>query len=230
MTKLHSDALARHSLNLLKGHMADQLARGQIMGGLSLNEFMLGRPSRNPAPRLPEPEPRAAEPPIAACSPASTEYGRKITGQAAECVGLLEERLARMLEIAAKPLESLAPGMPLTKEYHAVAAAVKELVESCELDGVKLLDGDCWAGDERFDFNPRSASGRFTPGPEHPGLELTLFDLSGFKRLFTAHDLDDPGTTALLLAQHAGRLEGIKTGYLARARLFESEAALRAEP
>lgn len=227
--------LAEYSLNLLRGQMINQLTAGPSLlgaGGLSLTEFILGKPKetarRGPgASQTDDALDVLLRSDSAMLRQASRNMllakGLLVAG--GEAIGKILRRVWRMGEIVRELRGSAQSDGDLVAEYLELAAQIKTIIKNAQYDGVRLLDGSDWADDERV--SAAEGTGKFSLQAGGAGPELVLYDLQSYRNTFRASDLG-PETLALTgesLGEFAAALEGMAASYRARAGLLDAEAA-----
>ena len=230
-----ANMLAEYSLNLLRGQMVTQLMTGQGlvgMSGMSLTEFILGKPKetarRSGTDMMNDALTGLMRSDAAMLRQASKNMlqGKALLETGGDAIGLIQEKIKRMNEIVAK-LQANDPGAAALKtEYANLAADIKSSIEGTQFNGIKLLDGDGWADDERITSNGDTGKIQLQAG--YAPNELTLYNLANYKTAFDAHDLDTTqGLTdaASDLGVVGTMLEGMAASYKARAGLLDTESA-----
>lgn len=227
--------LAEYSLNLLRGQMINQLtARPSLMGagGLSLTEFILGKPGeaarRGPGAGLAD---DALDVLLRSDSAMLRQASRNmllakgLLVAGGEAIGKILRKVWRMGEIVRKLRGSAESDDDLVAEYLKLAAQIKAIIKNAQYDDIRLLDGSDWADDGRIAVTGATGKLSLQAGPA--SAELVLYDLQSYKNAFRGSDLT-PGTLALTgdsLGKFAASLEGMAASYTARAGLLDAEAA-----
>ncbi|MDR1242152.1 MAG: hypothetical protein LBM00_05120 [Deltaproteobacteria bacterium] len=220
---------AQYSMQLLRGQMLNQLMLGQI-GGLSLNEFILGKesPRRSGRDMMHDALTGLMRSDAAMLRQASKNMGEgeaisKLAGESVKSIG---EKIARMREIAAEASGSPANLPELKAEYGDLASQIKATIENTFYNGMQILDGGSWGDEERVSESADGATGKLVLQAGRSPTDLTLYNLETFKD-FKPADLD-PGiltATAVTLSEAQKTLGGMQESYEARAGLYASEAS-----
>lgn len=229
-----ANVLAEYSLNLLRGQMITQLMTGQGIfggGGVSLSEFILGKPKesarRSGTDMMNDALTGLMRSDAAMLRQASKNMlqGKALLEVGSEAISGIREKVARMNEIVTELQSDYTSAATLKTEYTSLADSIKSVIEGTQYNGIKLLDGENWAGDERITVN--GGTGKISLQAGNAGTELTLYDLQAYKTAFDESDLDQGNlaTTASALGQLSTTLEGMEASYKARAGLLNSEAA-----
>lgn len=229
-----SNTLAQYSLNLLRGQMITQLIGGQVMSGLSLTDFILGRSQQRK--RSGTDIMNDALTGLMRSDAAALRQGSKNMDQAkalmqtgAEALKGISTNVGRMREI----VDSLV-GMPntpertaLRNEYFSLASNIINTIEGTSFNGLKVLDGTDWANHEGI--TPNGDTGKLSLQAGGSASELTLYNLGSYKEFFERTNVlnNNPmlSATASTLEQFSGLLGSMTESYEARASLLGSESA-----
>jgi flagellin len=220
---------ARYSMQLLRGQMLDQLLLGQI-SGISLSEFVLGKPAmRSGRAMMNDALTGLMRSDAAMLHQASKNMGEgeAISKLAAEGLQSIQEKISRMRDIAAQVQTSgLAATQSEEAEYMSLAGQIKAVVENTGYNGIKLLDGDTWAGEPRI-ADGGNSTGKLSLQAGTSSAELTLYGLEYLKSGFNTAQLGAGQLSATIssLDMAQRRLNGMRESYTARAGLYASEAA-----
>jgi flagellin-like hook-associated protein FlgL len=216
-------------MQLLRGQMVNQLMLGQI-GGISLNEYMLGNspPARSGREIMNDALSGLMRSDAAMLHQASKNMGEGevISKQAGEAVKSLRENIALMYDLAVKySSASTDEKLVLRSEYGDLAAQVKATVENTGYNGIKLLDGNAWAGDERI--QSAGGTGKLTLQAGRSPTEMTLFNLDAYTKFNAEDDLDGDALTGTIGKLDAAKnfLGTLHESFEAKAGLYASEAA-----
>jgi flagellin-like hook-associated protein FlgL len=221
---------AQYSMQLLRGQMLGQLLLGQI-SGISLNEFILGKPApaRSGRAMMNDALTGLMRSDAAMLHQASKNMGEGevVSRLAGEGVQSVHEKISRMRDIAVQVQTSGAATLEQEDEFEALAAQVTATVENTDYNGIKLLDGGAWKGDSDNGgvFNNGNTGTLYLQAGRSP-VELTLYNLDYLKG-FSDSDLGTSALNATVATLDAARqsLAGMRESYAARAGLYASEAA-----
>lgn len=228
-----ANTLAEYSLNLLRGQMITQIISGQGLSGvngMSLTEFILGKPKearRSGADMMNDALTGLMRSDAAMLRQASKNMmqGKALLETGRDAIKNIQEKARRMSEITAELQANYVNDVALKDEYASLASGIKSIIEGTQFNGIKLLDGEKWAEDERITVD--GSTGKISLQAGNAPSTLTIYNLEAYKTAFQATDLD-PGSlsaTAGMLGQFSTMLEGMGYSYDARAGLLDSEAA-----
>lgn len=227
-----ANMLAEYSLNLLRGQMVTQLMTGQgLVGvnGMSLTEYILGKPRekarRSGTDMMNDALTGLMRSDAGMLRQASKNMlqGKALLETGSEAIGLIREKVKRMNEIVGSYVTG---DTALKTEYADLAAGIKSVIEGTQFNGIKLMDSDGWADDERI--TPNGSTGKLQLQAGYAQNELTLYDLKGYKTTLAAYDLDnaiDLSNATADLSVFDTMLEGMDSSYKARAGLLSTESA-----
>lgn len=240
---------AQYSMQLLRGQMVNSLMSGQYAGGISLNEFMLGKKS-DPAPkalstgtsglqddalgRLVRSDAQSLK-----ASASRMAEGAEVVRSAASDFAEVDKRLCNMIELTEKVRLNPSAKCRLQDDYTCQAIQIAAIIHASKYQGQNLLDGSTWDGTRVRCADSACNTGKYRLGAEQ-GLgamnstaqasadvssEVTLFSLSAFKNAFAENDLDHPDEAASKITSARTMISTIKDSYEARAGLYASEAS-----
>lgn len=236
-----ANMLAEYSMNLLRGQMISQLMTGQPLQGMSLAEFILGKPAaqarRSGKDMMDDALSGLMRSDAGMLRQASKNMlqGKELLQAGSSAIKSIQEKVARMSEITAHLQNNYVQTEAdvLKSEYTDLAASIKSTIEGAQFNGISLLDGAAWASDERVSVS--GDTGKISLQAGKAPTELTLYDLQSYKNGFNANDLgqgldadQDRATlsaTADALKQFSTMLSGMGSSYEARAGLLDNEAA-----
>jgi flagellin len=223
---------AQYSMQLLRGQMINQLMLGQI-GGMSLNEFILGKPTmRSGREMMNDALTGLMRSDAAMLHQASKNMGEgeSISKIAGEAVKSIRDKIIRMQDISDALFNSstpLADHSTLKAEYSDLASQIKATIENTSYNGMKLLDGSAWT-DGRITSIGTGETGKLTLQAGQSPTDLTLYNLAIDKNFFDNTPADNnaffEGTYAFLETKQQ-TLSGMQQSYEARAGLYAAEAS-----
>ena len=244
---------AQYSMQLLRGQMVNSLVSGQYSGGISLNEFMLGKKPESAPKALPAGMGDDALTRLVRSDAQTLKSGSARMAEGAEVVknaagdfAEVDKRLCNMIELTEKVRQNPSFKCRLQDEYNCQAVQIGVIIAASNYKGQNLLDGSTWDGGRVSCADSACSTGKYrlgsgagsalsdlrsgatqNGGPQNGGPvgELTLFSLSSFKEAFAETDLDHPEQAASKLASARAMVSTIKDSYEARAGLYASESS-----
>ncbi len=224
---LYSNALQRSTLNLIRGQMLSGLLSQYGMGA-SLTDLVL---NRHPATRSGR---EIMESALTGLSRSDAGMLRQASKNVSEASSLLKEaasgvagikdRLERMKTLAEKVQANEMDLGVAQSEYGDLLSGLSGIVKGSRYNGISLMNGPDWTGDERVGFNSGDLAGKLQIQAGNDQSQLSLYDLSSLPGDLAGLDLTDSATTDLLSSK-LGTISSLKQSYEARAGLYESEAA-----
>ncbi|MDR2892558.1 MAG: hypothetical protein LBV80_05680 [Deltaproteobacteria bacterium] len=239
------NSAAQYAMQLLRGQMVTQIISGQAgqfggIGGMSLNEFMLGKPEK----------PKRSGTDI---------MNDALTGLIRSDAGMLRQASKNMNEggalvkIASKGLKNIDEKLTrmqdiidllrddtsqkndvLISEYNDLAQGVAATVSNTDYNGIKLLDGSAWDSDERVSKNADGNTGKISLQAGKESTDLTLFNLEGLKTGLNPLVYPNTGDQTTwearlnraesMVDSASSMVSGMRQSYEARSGLYASEA------
>jgi flagellin len=232
---IFGNSLAWYSMNLLRGQMVSQLLGTQPIGGLSLNDFILGtvnKPERRSGTAMMNDALTGlirSDAGMLKQASKNVKEGQSILKQGGAALSAIAANLARMQEIAETIAGDPTQQSILTPEYLSLAESISGIIESTSYNGMSLLDGSKWGNDpdERITDNLND-TGTLSLQAGNSPTSITLYDLQNFKNLFSASDIVDgtaAGVAAHQIGEYLGTISAMQQSYEARAGLLATEAA-----
>ncbi len=155
----------------------------------------------------------------------NAEEGAAIAKIAQDAAGSVEDILTRMQTLAQSVSDGTATA-DAADTYRNLASSLKAVISGTQYNGISLLDGDGWTGDERL---ARSADGKSADLSIQMGAapsSFTLRDLSDLKNFNPDTDLTPANIEATLstLSESAATAKTLASGYRVMAGTYANEA------
>ncbi len=153
----------------------------------------------------------------------NADEGAAIAKIAQDAATSIEEILAKMQGIAQSVKDGTADS-GAEAAYNTLASSLKGIVSGAKYNGISLLDGDGWAGDERLTVAGDGKSADLSIQMGNAASSLSLRDISDLKNFNATDDFADIDANLTTLSESAVTAKTLASGYRVMAGTYANEA------